>query len=337
MHTGLVKIGLIGCGYWGNNLARNIFKSDKAELTAVFDMRPEAAEAFGRQYPDSSVAEDLNTLLQDTTLDALALATPASTHFDLAREAIRHGKHVLVEKPASQTSAEISELHQLARDTGKVFMVDHTYLYSGPIACIKELLDQEELGSINYVQSIRINLGKVQPDINVVWDLATHDISIINHLLGKTPISVQVSSASHLPNGRENMAFLSLYYPNNAIAHIHVSWSSPVKRREMLVGGDRKMLVYNDLVTTEKVALYDSGHDVVHQQDGIEVSYRNGEACHPDYDVSEPLQNVINSFANAILKGSQAPSKMPFDIGVIKVLEAAQQSIDSGGIKINLD
>lgn len=332
----MIKVGIIGCGYWGGNIARNLFQTDRFEFIAAQDTEEERSRSLSANYLGLVAQTTTEDMLQNDSLVAVVITTPASTHYELAKLFLKAGKHVLVEKPACSSAAEMTELHQIAKDKNKVLMIDHTYLYSGPINSIKNLLHENILGQMLYIDSVRINLGKIQPDINVVWDLATHDISIINHLMDSLPKSVQVSAASHLPNQLENIAYISLHYPNNVLANIHVSWSSPIKRREMIIAGSEKMLVYNDLKAAEKLTLYHCGHDVRKDGNDYNVTYRTGDSEYLAYDDHEPLKAVILHFAEAIENPHSIDSKMGFDIGVLQVLEAAQKSIDNDGAKVFL-
>lgn len=332
----MIRTGIVGCGYWGGNIARNLFLSDKFEFVAAFDQEETRSRSFSKNYTGLVPQPGIEHMLQDEELEAVVLTTPASTHFKLANDFLKAGKHVLVEKPACESVAEMKQLHKVAKDNGKVLMVDHTYLYSGPVAAIKHHLDQGLLGKMFYIDSVRINLGKIQPDINVIWDLATHDISISNYLVGLLPESVQVSAASHLPNGLKNVAYISINYPGNILVNIHVSWSSPIKRREMIIGGSDKMLVYNDLKKNEKLVLHHCGHEMSESKDGWEVAYTANGSEPLLYEDKEPLKEVIEQFAESITTTNQAASQPAFDIGVIQTLEAAQKSADQNGLRVFL-
>ena len=332
----MISAGIVGCGYWGANMARNLLLSSRIEFIAAFDRDEERSDLLSADYEGVIFQKSIEAMLQNDRLEAVVLTTPASTHYELARQFLQAGKHVLVEKPACNSASEMAELHQIAKDKSRVLMVDHTYLYSGPVKSIKNLLDQNGLGQMLYIDSVRINMGKVQSDINVVWDLATHDISIINRLTGTQPKSVQVSAASHLPNRLENIAYISLCYPDNVLANIHVSWSSPLKRREMIIGGSEKMLVYNDLKAVGKLTVYSSGHHISGKEGNWDVAYRNIDPSHLPYDDSEPLKEVINNFVEAIENPNSVECKIDFDIEVLQVLEAAQKSVDNDGLKVFL-
>jgi len=332
-----VNVGIVGCGYWGTNLARNFLRSDDFNLKMVADHDPVQLNRFQELYPDTDVSHSFQDLLLNTSIDAVAIATPAGTHFDLAKRALEANRHVLVEKPATTSSKEMHELIQLAKAKKKVLMVDHTYLYSKAVLEMKAIIDANELGAIQYIDSERVNLGKFQPDINVLWDLATHDISIVNFLLGDMPKSVQCQAIAHLPTGFENIAYTTLKYPNNVMVHIHSSWSSPLKRREMLIGGDKKMLRYNDLEPSNKLHIHDCGHDYSPNKEGSpEIVYRNGTVRSLPIPSKETLGDVVSAFAESIRTGIHPLGNINFGLEVIQILEAAQESIDNGGKTVML-
>lgn len=328
----------MGCGYWGMNLARNFHGSEDFELIAVVDSSSEQLERFKDLYPDVQLLSSLEELLANENIEAVAIATPAGTHFYLAQQALMAQKHVLVEKPATTSSADMRELILLAAKEDRILMVDHTYLYSEAVIQTKQLIDSGALGTIQYIDSERVNLGKFQPDINVLWDLATHDISIVNYLLGVRPVSVQCQAIAHLPIKLENIAYTTLRYPENTMVHIHSSWSSPVKRREMLIGGDKKMLRYNDMEPVDKLRVHDCGHDLAgsEEEDNMEIVYRQGAEKTISIPTRETLASVVSAFAKSIKSGEHPLGNVNFGLEVIEILEAAQKSIDSGGKTVML-
>lgn len=327
----------MGCGHWGTNLARNFIWNDSFELKVVVDHNKAQVRRFQELYPDTDVLFEFEDLLKNTAIDAVAIATPAGTHYQLAKEALLANKHVLVEKPATTSYSQMQELIQLAQSRNKILMVDHTYLYSEAVRETKAVIDSGELGRLQYINSERVNLGRFQPDINVLWDLATHDISIVNYLLGSTALSVQCHAVAHLPLGIENIAYTTLRYPNNVIVHIHSSWSSPIKRREMLIGGDKKILRYDDMEPSYKVRIHDCGHDYGPNKEGRpEIVYRNGAVRSIPMPQSETLGSVVLSFAESIRTGVHPLGNINFGLEVIQILEAAQKSIDNGGKMVML-
>ncbi len=324
----MLKLGVIGYGYWGPNIVRNFASQPDCRVAAIYDKSPEAvARAFSR-HPAVSAASDLDEITGSPEIDAVAIVTPVSTHYDLAKKALENGKHVFVEKPFTATSAQAEELIELAERKNLVIMVDHTFLFTGAVRKIKELVDGGVLGPLYYYDSTRVNLGLFQHDVNVIWDLAPHDLSIMDHLIGLEPELVEATGGAHL-NGLEDVAYITLYFPNNVIAHINVNWLSPVKVRTTLVGGQRKMLVWNDLEPAEKIKIYDKGVEVgteqgVHQ---LLVSYRSGDMWAPRVEEVEALQLETRYFLDCVAEG-----KRPFNDGraglrVVKMLEVAEESL----------
>ncbi|MFM9983748.1 MAG: Gfo/Idh/MocA family protein, partial [Flavobacteriales bacterium] len=248
----MVKCAIIGYGYWGPNLVRNFSSVPGAAVHTVVDLRPERLEIVRKSYPTIEVTSDIDSLWSNPEIDAVIIATPVFTHYPLAKKALEAGKHVLLEKPMTDTVAHANELIALSTANNKVLMVDHTFLYTGAVQKMKSLIESGEIGKVKYFDSTRINLGLIQQDVNVLWDLAPHDISILDYLIQETPRSVQATGVSHIHNGIENIAYLTVNYTNDFIAHFNCSWSSPVKIRMMLVGGDKKMIVFNDMEPTEK-------------------------------------------------------------------------------------
>jgi predicted dehydrogenase len=289
-------------------------------------------------YPSISTSASVTDILDKNDLDAVVIATPVFTHFELAKQALEQGKNVLIEKPMTSSSAEAEALIELADKKNKVLMVDHTFLYTGAVQKIKSIIDSDTIGKVNYFDSTRINLGLFQPDINVLWDLAPHDISILTHLVKEKPYSVQANGVSHTNNGIENIAYMTVNYRSGMIAHFNCSWSSPVKIRQILIGGDEKMVLYNDMEPTEKVKLYDTGYNVKTDDDRrkILVDYRIGDIYCPKIEPREALASLAADFVNAINSGTTPVSDHVSGIEVVKILEASKKSIDSKGAEVIL-
>jgi predicted dehydrogenase len=331
-----INVGVIGYGYWGPNLVRNLMETDGAAVVACADRRPDRRALAQQRYPTLRVTEDGDPILDDRKIDAVVIATPVSTHYGLAKRALEAGKHVLVAKPMTRTTAEAEELIRLAGTNGRVLMVDHTFIYTGAIQKMKELLMAGELGELYYFDSVRVNLGIFQHDADVLWDLAPHDLSILTHLIPKPPKHVSAVGSDHVGSGFADMAYLTVYFDDSFLAHVHVNWLSPVKVRQILIGGDRRMLVYDDTEPSEKVRVYDSGIKVT-TQEGIYarlVDYRTGDMWAPKIELREALSVECAHFVESVrLK------KMPWTGGgpglaVVKLLEAASKSLAANGERV---
>lgn len=338
----MLKIAVIGFGYWGKNLVRNFYNLPGATLAYIVEADPTRRAKAQELYPTVTTLASPSELYKDASLDAVVIATPVFTHYELAKEALLHDRHVLVEKPMTAKAKQAAELLELAAQKNKVLMTDHTFLYTGAVQKIKEIVDSGSLGKMLYVDSTRVNLGLFQPDINVLWDLAPHDISICEHIIAEKPYSVQATGISHLKNGLENIAYLTVNYPSDFIAHFNCSWTSPVKIRMMLIGGDKKMIVYNDMEPTEKIKVYDSGFVVKGEQEEealtkIRVDYRVGDIYVPKLAVQEALRELAIDFTSSISRGTTPISSAYLGLTVVQTLEAAEQSIRNGGIEIKLD
>lgn len=334
----MIKLAVIGFGYWGPNLVRNFSALDDCRVTTVVDTQEARLEAARRLYPEITATRHVTDVLDDPAIDAVAVALPVSFHYPVAKRALEHGKHVLVEKPLTDSSDQARELVELAEKTGKQLMVDHTFLYTGAVQKIKSLVDQGELGAIQYFDSVRINLGLFQHDINVLWDLAPHDLSILHYLVPEPVHSVVATGISHTENNIENIAYLTLYYASNTIAHVHVSWTSPVKIRKILIGGTRKMLVFDDLEPTEKIKVYDSGYRVTSDDDRnrMLVDYRVGDVHIPKVELTEALRGMAQDFILAITAGKTPISNWQTGLSVVHILEAADRSIAQRGKEVVL-
>jgi len=336
-----VRIAVVGCGYWGQNLVRNFWETDTVELASVCDANTASLQRIRRRFPTIELSQDYQEVLSNPQIDAVVLATPVSTHYDFARRALLAGKHVLVEKPMTTSSAEAVDLIELAESCGKTLMVDHTFLYTSAVRQIKKLVDKNEIGNLLYFDSVRINLGLVQSDINVLWDLAPHDFSIMDHICDLTPISLSAIGVNHLGCPYENIAYVTVRFNShsNLIAHFHVNWLAPVKIRQTLIGGSKKMIVYDDMEPTEKVKIYDRGITVNHdpeQRTRLLTGYRNGDMLAPNLDTAEALRLMAKEFVDSILQGRQPLTNGHAGYRVVRLLEAAQESLKQNGREIEL-
>jgi predicted dehydrogenase len=335
----MVRLAIVGYGYWGPNLVRNFAGIPDVQVVRVVDLRPERLEVVKRAYPGVEVSTDIDGLWKDHSIDAVVIATPVFTHFPLAKKALESGKHVLIEKPMTDTVAHSLDLIQTADRVGRLLMVDHTFLYTPAVQKMKSLISSGEIGKVKYFDSTRINLGLIQQDVNVLWDLAPHDISILDYLIEDRPVSVNATGVSHIHNGIENIAYLTVNFTSDVVAHFSCSWSSPVKIRMMLVGGDKKMIVFNDTEPTEKIRIYDTAHNVStdEEKQRIMVDYRVGDVFIPKLAHMEALAGMANDFIQGIIKGTRPLSNRESGLNTIRILEAAQHSIKSGGREIKIE
>ena len=332
----MINIGIIGFGYWGPNLVRNFSNQLEGKITVIAESRIERHASIAKAYPSISICSDSNDLINDTSIDAVVIATPVFSHYILAKQALLAGKHVLLEKPMTSSVDESKELIDIAKSKNLILMVDHTFLYTGAVQKMKELISQQQLGKLQYFDSTRINLGLFQPDVNVLWDLAPHDISILNYLVSNKPYSVNATGVSHTNNGIENVAYMTVNYQDDFIAHFNCSWTSPVKVRSTLIGGDSKMLVYNDLEPSEKIRIYDTGynHTSDEEKNRIMVDYRTGDVFIPKLSTQEALFGVALDFIESILNSKEPLANAELGLEVVKVLEASQKSIKNKGKEI---
>jgi predicted dehydrogenase len=333
-----MNIGIIGFGYWGPNLVRNFNNQPNCTIKAIADANPNRLAQINKQYPNVKALQNADDLLNDTEIDAVIIATPVFSHFPLAQKALQNGKHVLLEKPMASSVKECEILMDLAAQKGLTLMVDHTFLYTGAVEKIKATIDAGEIGKVKYIDSTRINLGLFQPDINVLWDLAPHDLSILNYLHNEQPYSVNATGVSHTVNGIENIAYMTVNYQSGFIAHFNCSWSSPVKVRMIMIGGDEKVIVYNDLEPTEKIKLYDTAYELKTDEDKskILVDYRVGDIYVPKVKQNEALSSVAADFLNSIAQKSTPRSSSTIGLQIVSLLEASQKSIKSNGSEIKL-
>ncbi|MFW5879281.1 MAG: Gfo/Idh/MocA family protein [bacterium] len=333
MKNSKIKLAIIGYGYWGPNLARNFNNVEDCEVSYVVDNRQERLSLVKKNYPAIKVTTNFEETIKDNNVDAVVIATPVFSHYEQAKKALNHGKHVMIEKPMTDSIDTAQELIELASKNNRILMVDHTFLYTGAVRKIKELKEKGELGKIEYIDSIRINLGLFQGDVNVLWDLAPHDISIINFILNEKPHSINTTGISHTKNDIENIVYLTMHYPSGLIAHINCSWSSPVKLRHMLIGGDKKMIVYNDLEPTEKVKVYNTGYEVKSDEDKrkLLVDYRTGDISIPKLSHKEALLSVAEDFVNSVKNNTRPISNGDIGLSVVETLEKASKSLKNNG------
>lgn len=337
-----ITVGVIGCGYWGPNLIRNFAENEGAELRWICDADARRLEKIARRYPSARTSTEPRELLADSRLDAVVIATPVATHYAFARAALESGKHVLVEKPFTASVREAEELIALAEARRLTLMVDHTFIYTGAVRRIKELVTNGEMGDLLYFDSVRINLGLFQHDVNVVWDLAPHDLSIMDHVVGREPVALMATGSCHIEPGLENIAYVQMRFDDSMIANFHFNWLSPVKIRRTLIAGSRRMIVYDDIEPTEKVRVYDSGVDRnavgADEEETYKtlVSYRTGDVWVPKLDPTEALRYVCAEFLDSIKHSRPSVSDGAAGLRVVRLLEAAQASIDEGGRWIKL-
>jgi len=332
-----LRVGVIGYGYWGPNIVRNFHGQERSRVVAVCDKSPKSLKRVLQTYPDMRTTDDCKELLTATDIDVIAVVTPVWTHYELAKTALENGKHVFVEKPFTCTTAQAEELIELADRKNLKIMVDHTFLFTGAVKRIRQFMDDGTLGNLYYYDSTRVNLGLFQHDVNVIWDLAPHDLSIMDYLIKEKPEAVVATGERHL-NGVADIAFINIFYPNNIIGHINVNWLSPVKVRTTLIGGEKKMLVWNDLEADEKIKVYDKGVQMTSGEGVYQllVSYRSGDMWAPRVEQVEALREEASYFADCILN-----DKKPFNDGiaglhVVKMLEAADRSLEQKGKIIQL-
>lgn len=336
----MLRLAIIGYGYWGPNLLRNFSACEGATVAAVVDRRQERLNAAKRLYPAVEVYASPEEVMKDPSIDAVVVATPVFSHFPLASEALSRGKHVLLEKPMTTSSAHALELIDLAQKKGLTLMVDHTFLYTGAVKKIKDIVGMGVIGKLQYFDSVRINLGLFNPEVNVVWDLAPHDISILLHINEEMPESIVATGISHTHNSIENIAYITLNYQSNLIAHFHCSWISPVKIRKILIGGSNKMIMFDDVEPSEKLRIYDTSYKVSSVSDedkyNILVDYRLGDIFVPRVGQEEALSGVARDFISAITNGTEPVSNWKNGLGVVRVLEAAEKSIKSRGREVKI-
>ncbi len=333
-----IRFGVIGYGYWGPNIVRNLHGLDSCKVVSVCDKSPAALNRVRHAYPSVHTTSDWSELLRSPEIDAIAVITPVWTHFDLAKAALENGKHVFVEKPFTYTVAQAETLIELAERKHLKIMVDHTFLFTGAVRKIRQLVDDGTLGDLYYYDSTRVNLGLFQHDVNVMWDLAPHDLSIMDYLIQDNAEAVVATGEKHF-NGHVDIAFLTIYFPRNVIAHINVNWLSPVKVRTTLIGGEKKMVVWNDLEADEKIKIYDKGVSRTGNQEGVYdllVSYRSGDMWAPRVEQIEALKMELGHFADCILNDKTPINDGAAGLRVVRMLEAAEESLKGRGKIVTL-
>lgn len=330
----MIKIGIIGYGYWGPNLVRNFAESSTGVVAAVADLDPKKLELVRKRYPAVKTTTNFHDLLTDPEIDAIAVATPVSTHFELGMAALKAGKHLWLEKPMTETSLQARKLVDEAHKRNLVLIVDHTFIYTGAVRKMAELIKAGDLGRIYYYDSIRVNLGLFQRDVNVISDLAVHDFSILDYLLGEHPVAVSASGINHFPGTPENLAYITLFYDSGTIAHTNVSWLAPVKVRQILIGGSKKMITYDDLEPSEKVKVYDKGisfTDDPKQIQEMRVGYRTGDMWAPKLDATEALRIEGEHFIDCIVNKKTPLTDGNLGLRVVELIEAATSSMRGRG------
>jgi predicted dehydrogenase len=334
-----IGVAVIGCGYWGPNLIRNFATCKATRVVMICDRDRTRLDRVAPSYPQARPTETVDDVFKNLEVDAVAIATPVHTHTPLALAALKAGKHVLVEKPLAANTRDAERIVATAKELGRTLMVDHTYVYSPAVRRIKALVDSGDLGELYYIDSVRINLGLFQNDINVLWDLAPHDLSIVDYLLGRLPRSLAATGVSHTSSGLENVAYLSLDFGESLMATFHVNWLSPVKVRHTIIGGSKQSLVYNDLEPVEPIKIYDCGIQLDQSTEaryGALLGYRMGDIWSPNLPREEPLQNLVQHFADCIRTGKAPLTDGEAGLRIVRILEAAQHSIKAQGGRITL-
>jgi len=334
-----IGVAVVGCGYWGPNLIRNFHNCPATHVATVCERDAARLEKVGGGYPGTKRVEQFDAVLEDPDVQAVAIATPVGTHASLALAALEAGKHVLVEKPMAASAHEAEQMLRVAGERGLTLMVDHTFIFSSPVQKMKELIDDGNLGALYYLDSVRINLGLFQNDVNVLWDLAPHDLSIVDYLVGRLPRSLAATGVSHTGSELEDVAYLNLDFGDSLLATFHVNWLSPVKVRHFIVGGSKRSLVYNDLDPMEPIKVYDRGIEIAptpEARHGVLISYRTGDIWSPCINRVEPLQNMVRHFAECIQQGKRPITDGEAGLRIVQILEAAQRSIKAQGGRITL-
>ena len=334
----MLRMGIIGYGYWGPNVTRNFSIANDSQVTMVCDMNQAALKRVKKAHPLVRVTTDYNELIKDPEVDAVAIVTPVFTHYDIASKALDEGKSIFVEKPFTYTVAEGEALVEQAAKKNLKIMVDHTFLYTGAVRKIRQFIEDNVLGDLYYFDSVRVNLGLFQHDVNVVWDLAPHDISIMDYVMGEKPTAVVATGAEHFSRGLEDIAYLTFYYRQNVIAHINVNWLSPVKIRRTLIGGKKKMLVWNDLDPDEKIKIYDKGVQVRTKEGkySLLVDYRSGDMWAPKIEQTEALKLIADKFVDYVQNGGKVVNDGETGLNIVKLLEASDKSLKNKGEMIYL-
>lgn len=333
----MINVGIIGYGYWGPNIVRNFSSTEGCTVVSICDCDQAALQRAHLAHQNIPATQDWNDILASPEIDVVAVITPVSTHFELAKKALENGKHVFVEKPFTATVAQAEELITLAEKKRLTIMVDHTFIFTGAVKKIKELVDDKVLGDLYYYDSVRVNLGLFQRDVNVIWDLAPHDFAVMDYLLDERPVAVSACGKAHV-NGQEDTAYVTALFTNNLIAHFNVNWLSPVKVRTTLIGGEKKMLVWNDLEADEKIKIYDKGVSVKSKEDDytMRVNYRSGDMHSPRIEQSEALKTETAYFLKCIKENTMPINDGRSGLRVVRMLEACSESLKKKGREIIL-
>ena len=335
----MIKVGVVGHGYWGPNLVRNFMSASGSVVVAVCDQREERLTQIRKLYPTLATLTNASDLINDSSIDAVVIATPVASHFALAMAALKAGKHVLVEKPMASNSDQAQELIDEAAKRRLTLMVDHTFVYTDAVRKMRELISTGALGEIYYYDAVRVNLGLFQHDVNVIWDLAIHDLSIMDYVLPNKPVAISATGISHVPGQPENVAYITIFFANTQIAHVHVNWLTPVKVRHTLIGGSEKMILYDDLEPSDKLKVYDKGITVTPGPEDVYkllVSYRSGDMWAPRLDNTEALQTEAAHFIDCVENNRQSETDGAAGLRMVKMIEAAEKSLRSRGSLVEL-
>jgi predicted dehydrogenase len=334
----MIKIAVVGYGYWGPNLVRNFQETEGAKVTFCCDTDTQRLKLVKSKYPQIETTSNYDEIIDDPEVAAIVIATPVATHYGFARKALKYGRHVLLEKPFTTSVAEAERLIELAARKNLRLMVDHTFIYTGAVRKMKEIIDSGDLGQLYYFDSVRINLGLIQKDVNVIWDLAPHDIAIMESLVNEAPVGVCATGASHMGNGIENIAYLTVYFDNGLMAHFHNNWLAPVKIRTILLGGSKKMILYDDMETSEKIKVYDRGVEINSQEGDhqVRIGYRLGDMWAPKLDPTEALSLMAQEFVDSIQNGRAPLTDGISGLNVVKILQASEKSIKHRGREVKL-
>lgn len=336
-----MNIAVIGCGYWGNHLLRNFNQSDKWNLVLACDKDDNNLKKVANMYPNIEVTNSYKDIVSRSEIDAVAIATPVFSHYEIAKDCLNAEIHTWLEKPLTSDYTQALELINIAKDKNVLLHVDHTYIYTPAVQKIKQIIQSGELGEINYIDSTRVNLGLFQHDINVIWDLAPHDISILQYCLDKKPVAVNATGKAILQYGKEDIesiAYLTVHFEDNTIAHFHVNWMSPVKIRQIIIAGTKKMLVFNDMEQSEKIKIYDSGVNIENKEDiyNTLIQYRTGDMLSPFISNKEALKEEVEHFFDSIISKKDTITSGESGAYVVRILEAANKSLKSNGTLITL-
>jgi predicted dehydrogenase len=335
----MINLGIIGYGYWGPNLLRNFAELPGVTVAALSDLRSSQLELVSRRYPSIKTTTHFEDIIADKSIDAVAIATPVASHFELGMAVLKSGKHLWLEKPMTETSHQAEMLVEEAEKRSLALFVDHTFIYTGAVRKMGEVVKSGELGKILYYDSTRVNLGLFQRDVNVIADLAVHDFSILDYLLGEHPTAVSASGINHFPGTPENLAYITLFYDSGAIAHSNVSWLAPVKVRQVLLGGSKRMITYNDLEPSEKVKIYDKGvsfTDDPKQIQEMRVGYRTGDMWAPKLDGNEALRVAAEHFVDCIKAGKTPITDGKLGLRIVELIEAASSSMGGRGETVHI-